>query len=206
MSATVELRPERRADVLAAVRALEEAETPLPRSAFRALGDETLRAAVEETLAASGRRLLEAPAGFISGYDDTIRDALLTDGIGVLPEDDRAVLTLVLLWSVAMPRARGTIPADADWTVAEAVDPKTLGLSALPDSTIKGALRRLRDAGILAYGTQRHVVPGPQFHRLTPQVTEDLFQDLILLAEPDGLLAESIRRRRSVRQLTGGTQ
>lgn len=206
MTATFDLsNPARRVDVLAAVRALDEAEVPLPRAAFRALGDETLRAVVEQTLTASGRVLIESPAGFISGYDDAVREALTTDGIGVLPEVDRAVLTLVLLWSVAIPRARGSIPAEADWTVAESVDPKTLATSTLPDSAIKGAIRRLRDAGVLAWGTNRWVVPGPQFHRLTPQVQEDLFQDLVLLAEPDGLLAESIRRRRAARHPEGGS-
>ncbi len=205
MKATAELaNPARRADVIAAVRGLDEAETPLPRAAFRALGDETLRAAVEQTLAGSGRVLVETPTGFISGYDDTVREALVTDGICVLPEVDRAVLTLVLLWSVAIPRARGTIPADADWTVAEAIDPRTLTTSKLPDSSIRGAIRRLREAGILGFGTNRWVVPGPQFHRLTPQVQEDLFHDLVLLAEPNGLLAESIRRRRAGRSATEG--
>lgn len=195
-----ELDATRRADVLIAVRAVEEAEQPVPRTAVRALADATLRASVERVLLDSGRVLLETPRGFLSGYADTVREALTADGIGLLPEDDRAVLCLVLLHSIAIPRARGTIPREADWTVAEAVDPRTLCVSKLPDSVIKASVRRLRDAGILGYGINHWIVPGPQFNRLTPDVIELIFESLVMLAEPDGMLAESIRRRRSARR------
>lgn len=196
------LSPARRAEVLAAVRAVEEADRPVPRNAFRALTDETLRASVEHLLAAAGRVLLERPAGFLSGYDDRIANALATEGVGVLPPADRAVLTLVLLYAVAIPRARGTVPADADWTVAEAVDPRTLKDSKLPDVLVQAAVRRLRDAGVLAYGRHRWIVPGSQFARLTPAAVSSLYEELVLLAEPEGLLAESIRRRRTARRQT----
>lgn len=193
------LSPARRAEVMAAVRAVEEADRPVPRAAFRALADETLRASVEQALAAAGRILLERPAGFLSGYDDRTAARLAAEGAGVLPPNDRAVLTLVLLFTVAMPRARGTIPADADWTVAEPVDPRTLKDSKLPDVLINASVRRLRDAGVLGYGRNRWVVPGPQFARLTPAAVSSLYEELVLLAEPEGLLAESIRRRRDTR-------
>lgn len=189
-----------RADVLAAVRAVEEAEQPVPRAAFRALGDATLRAAVERVLGDSGRVLMEAPRGFLTGYADDVREALAVDGIGVLPPEDRAVLCLVMLHAVAIPRAKGLIPREAAWTVAEPVDPRTLSISKLPDVVIKTAVRRLRDAGILAYGTHRWIVPGPQFARLTPAAIEWVFEELVMLAEPEGLLAESVRRRRTARR------
>lgn len=190
-----------RADVLAAVRAVEEAEQPVPRGAFRALADATLRAAVEGVLHDTGRVLMEGPRGFLSGYADDVREALAVDGIGVLPRDDRAVLCLVMLHAVAIPRAKGTIPREAAWTVAEAVDPRTLSLSKLPDVVIKAAVRRLRDAGILAFGANRWIVPGPQFARLTPAAIEWVFEELVMLAEPEGLLAESVRRRRTARRV-----
>jgi hypothetical protein len=199
-SRLADLAPSVRADVLAAVRAVEEAEQPVPRTAFRALSDATLRAGVERVLGDSGRVLLRTPHGFLSGYADDVREALATDELGVLPTVDRAVLCLVLLHAVAIPRAKGVIAREAAWTVAEAVDPRTLSSSKLPDSLIKPAVRRLRDAGILAYGTQRWIVPGPQFARLTSAATEWIFEELVVLAEPEGLLAESIRRRRSARQ------
>lgn len=190
----------RRADVLAALRAVEEAERPVPRAAFRALSDEGMRASVERVLADSGRVLLETPRGVLSGYADGVREALAKDGIGVLPPDDRAVLTLILLHSIAIPRARGTIPREADWTVGEAVSPQRLFESRkIPDSAIRSAVRRLRDAGIVGFGRDNWIVPGPQFARLTPAAIASLFEELVLLAEPDGLLAESIRRRRAAR-------
>lgn len=198
--ALADLDPSARAGVVVAVRAVEEAEQPVPRAAFRALADATLRAGVERTLGDSGRVLLETAHGFLSGYADDVREALTADGIGVLPPEDRAVLCLVLLHAVAIPRARGLIPRDAAWTVAEAVDPRTLSTSKLSDSSIRAAVRRLRDAGVLAYGTHRWIVPGPQFSRLTPAALEWTFEELIVLAEPEGLLAESVCRRRSARQ------
>jgi hypothetical protein len=194
-----ELEETRRADVLVAVRAVEEAEQPVPRTALRALADATLRASVERVLFDSGRALLETPRGFLSGYADDVREALTAEGIGLLPAEDRAVLCLVLLHAIAIPRARGTIPREADWTVAEPVDPRTLSVSKLPDSMIKAAVRRLRDAGVLGYGSNHWIVPGPQFARLTSAVIEVIFEELVMLAEPDGLLAESIHRRRAAR-------
>ena len=84
--------------------------------------------------------------------------------------------------------------------MAEPVDPRTLCVSKLPDSMIKAAVRRLRDAGVLGYGSNHWIVPGPQFTRLTSAVIEVIFEELVMLAEPDGLLAESIHRRRAARR------
>ena len=200
--ALADLDASARADVLVAVRAVEEAELPVPRAAFRALGDAALRAAVERVLDDSGRVLLETAQGFLSGYADDIREALAADGLGVLPPEDRAVLCLVLLHAVAIPRAKGIVAREAAWTVAEPVDPRTLSVSKLPDSVIKAAVRRLRDAGILRYGANRWIVPGPQLARLTPVAIEWIFEELIVLAEPEGPLAESIHRRRSARRVS----
>lgn len=189
-----------RADVLVAVRAVEQAELPVPRATFRALGDASLRAAVERVLDDSGRVLLETEQGFLSGYADDIREALAAGGIGVLPPEDRAVLCLVMLHAIAIPRAKGVIERETAWTAAEPVSPRALSGSKLPDSVIKAAVRRLRDAGILRYGANRWIVPGPQLARLTPTAIEWVFEELIVLAEPEGLLAESVRRRRLARR------
>ena len=200
--ALADLETSARADVLVAVRAVEEAELPVPRAAFRALGDAALRATVERVLDDSGRVLLETTQGFLSGYADDIREALAAGGLGVLPPEDRAVLCLVLLHAVAIPRAKGVIAREAAWTVAEPVSPRTLSVSKLPDSVIKAAVRRLRDAGILRYGANRWIVPGPQLGRLTPAAIEWIFEELIVLAESEGPLAESVRRRRSARRVS----
>src|SRR5690242_10338349 len=117
MTAALEmLAPARRADVLAAVCALEYASAPIPLTSFRALAEPALREVVERLLAAAGRVLLTVGTGYLSGYDDRIADRLAEEGTGVLRLEDRAVLTLVLLFSVAIPRAEGQIPHEASWT------------------------------------------------------------------------------------------
>ncbi|MGH2613748.1 MAG: hypothetical protein ACRDJC_00775 [Thermomicrobiales bacterium] len=206
MSRLDDLSEPRRQDVLTAVRVLDEAENPVPRSFLHALGDESLRAVLEEILAHGGRILIETPYGFTTGYDDVVRLQLATIGIGVLPPVDRAVLTLILLWSVAIPRAQGEIAPDAPWTEGRAVNPRELSSrSRFPETVVTSVLRRLRDAGIVGWGEHRWVVPGPQFLRLAERVQADIFQDLVLLAEPTGALADSIRRLRAAR-LDGSTR
>ena len=189
------LPPSRRADVLAAVYALERASVPLPRTSFRALAEPTLREIVQEVLAAAGRVLVPAGFGFVSGYDDQIGGRLADEGIGVLRRDDRAVLTLVLLFSVAIPRAEGKIPPEAPWTHAHPVPRERLSDTRLYVTVIRAALQRLQDASIVR-ATNSGLVPGPQFDRLTPAMSAAIFEELVLLAEPEGALAESIRRRR----------
>jgi len=197
MTAALEaLPPARRADVLAAVCALEYASAPVPLASFRALAEPALREAVEEALAAAGRVLLTAGTGFLSGYDDRIAARLAEEGTGVLRLDDRAVLTLVLLFSVAIPRAEGRIPHEGSWTKAQPVPRTRLEKDTrIHKSVIDAALTRLQDAGIVRY-TNDGLVPGPQLDRLTPAMSARLFEELVLLAEPEGALAESIHRRR----------
>ena len=106
----------------------------------------------------------------------------------------------------AAERALLLRPADAPWTEGRAVNPRELSSrSRFPDTVVTSALRRLRDAGILGWGEHRWVVPGPQFLRLTEHVQQEIFQDLVLLAEPTGALADSIRRSRAAR-LDGSTR
>jgi len=202
MTATLEMLPSaRRADVLAAVCALEYASGPVPLTSFRALAEPALREVVQELLAAAGRVLVPAGAGFASGYDDQVAARLAEEGAGVLRREDRAVLTLVLLLSVAIPRAEGKIPPEASWTHARPVPRERLADTRLHLTVIGAALTRLQDAGIVRY-TNGGLVPGPQFDRLTPAMSARLFEDFVLLAEPEGVLAESIHRRRHV-GLTG---
>jgi hypothetical protein len=150
-------------------------------------------------LAEAGRVLVETPTGFVSGYDDTVAARLAADRVGVLESSDAAVLTLVLLHAVAIPRARGEIPAGAEWSVAVPVDRERLKDSKLPGVVIDASLRRLQDRGILRPGGRPLIVPGPQFARLTAGASRALFEELVLLAEPTGTLADSIRRRRTAR-------
>ena len=188
-----------RADVLAAVAAVETADVPVSADAFGALRDPALRDAVQCVLAATGRTLIEHGGGWLSGYDDRIADRLAADGLGVLAPKDRAVLALVLLLTVAIPRARGRVSAD-DWTDAIPTSMDELERNRhLTQKDIRASLRRLRSAGILRPGHRAAIAPGPQFLRLTGDRSGRLSEDLVLLCHPDGMLAHVIRRRRADR-------
>jgi DNA-binding transcriptional ArsR family regulator len=192
------LPPARKADVLTAVRALETTAGPLLAKSYRALAEPALREVVTELLAEAGRVLVPTGIGFTTGYDDRISALLAADGTGILRTEDRVVLTLVLLLSVAVPRAEGKIPAGAPWTAGWPVARDRLrDDSRVKKGTVDEALRRLQDADIVRF-RRDGFVPGPQFDRLTPAATAAIFEELILLAEPEGALADSIRRRQSL--------
>ncbi|MFF2023471.1 hypothetical protein ACFVW2_16965 [Streptomyces sp. NPDC058171] len=186
----------RRADVRAAVCAVETAMLPVPSTHYRALAETPLRMVVEQVLAASGRTLLAVGGGYLSGYSDEIRHRLTHEGIGVLPREDRAVLTLILLFSVAVPRASGTTLPEQLWTQGEPVPREQLKGCQVSDVVLTGALQRLTDADLVRR-TRTGYALGHQFLRLTPALGAELFEQLILLADPDSALAESIRRRRA---------
>jgi hypothetical protein len=188
---------ERRAHVLEVIGALEIAAEPLDPATFPALDDPGLRTWVERALAEAGRVLLRVPGGFVSGYDDEIADRLASEGIGVLAPVDRAVLAVVLLRGVAVPRAQGRVAGEA-WTDAQPVSVDDLALNRhLTKSQLKASVRRLRAAGILRPGHRAELVPGPQFRRLTLARSQRLWEDLVLVSRPDGMLADVIRRRRA---------
>lgn len=197
--ALAELSPARQADVLAAVAAVETADAPVAAAGFRALLDPSLKATLVRCLAEAGRELLSVDGGFVSGYDDTTAARLAEAGLGILRPADRAVLTLVLLYCVAIPRAKGRT-ASASWLDAEPTSKTELAKSQVPRSTIDVSVRRLREAGLLRYGAHRGILPGAQFARLTPRASAALWENLILVAQPDGVMAAVIRRRRTAHQ------
>jgi hypothetical protein len=188
-----------RVEVLAAAAAVDVADAPVPSQAFRALADPALRAAVDEALGAAGRCLVQHDSGWLSGYRDDIADRLIAEGLGVLDPKDRAVLALVLLHTVAMPRARGRIDSE-DWTKSEPTSIEELERNRhLNGADIRRALRRLRTLGVLRYGNRPAIAPGPQFLRLTQERNARLWEELVLLCRPEGMLAQVIRRRRTER-------
>lgn len=196
--ALADLPAARQADVLAALAAVETADAPVNPVGFRALADPTLRATLSRCLAEQGRVLIKIGDRWISGYDDDVMRRLATEGVGVLPVDDRAVLALVLLHSVAIPRAAGRVRGES-WLDAEPVTTAELTRSKMPNARVVAAVQRLRDAGILRYGAKRRILPGPQLDRLTPAVSAALWEELVLLAQPRGVMADVIRRRREAR-------
>jgi hypothetical protein len=191
-----ELSEVHRVDVLAALAAVETADAPVASSAYRALSDPTLRRQLEMALHASGRQLLVHDEGWLAGYRDDIADRLAAEGLGVLNRSDRALLALVLLHCIAIPRARGTFTG-SDWSEAPATSIEELERSRLTLTEIKSSLRRLRAAGIVRPKT---IAPGPQFQRLSPERRERLSEELVLLSRPEGMLARVIRRRRAERR------
>lgn len=193
------LTQEVRADVLAAFAAVETADAPVPADAFTALRDPARRQVVEHVLAAGGRTLIEHDDGWLSGYDDTIADRLVAQGLGALAPKDRAVLAVVLLLTVAIPRARGRVGSD-DWTDAIPTSVEEIGRHrTLTKTDIRASLARLRMAGILRPGRRAAIAPGPQILRLTRERSSRLSEDLVLLCHPEGMLAQVIRRRRADR-------
>ncbi|MEW2546224.1 hypothetical protein AB0910_10695 [Streptomyces sp. NPDC047002] len=189
------LSPQRQADVQAAVYAVETSMLPVPASGYRALAETPLRMVVESMLASAGRTLLAVGPGYLSGYDDKIRGRLVREGLGVLPVEDRAVLTLVVLFSVVIPRASGAVLPGTLWTQGEPVRKERLREAAVSDGVLDAALRRLADADLVRSG-RPGLLLGHQFLRLTPRIETRLFEELVLLADPHGALAESIQRRR----------
>ncbi|MDL4819561.1 DprA-like winged helix domain-containing protein [Actinomadura opuntiae] len=200
----------RRAELVAAYMAVEHAAEPVPEVRFPALREPALRRTVEEMLALSGRTLVRSEqTSWISGYRDDVAAELAEDEECVPPVQERAVLTLVLIHSVAIPRAAGLLEDDS-WlspypTPVEELRRRTQ----LPVGELDAALRRLRLAGLVSQvkagaDDSGGFVPGPQFHRLTPAARRRLQEELILAAGPDSPLAAAIRARRRGREREQG--
>ncbi|WP_235966204.1 hypothetical protein [Herbidospora solisilvae] len=184
----------RRAELVAAFVAVETAAEPVHEARFAALRDPALRRALMEMLARRGRVLQQRRDAWISGYTDAYR-------VTSLPEAERAVLALVLVHSVAIPRAEGLLGEDtwlSQYPVAtEELRRRTL----LPIGELEAALRSLRQAGLIVQQKTSEegaggYVPGPQFHRLTRAARARLQEELILAAGPQTPLAVAIRAKR----------
>jgi hypothetical protein len=193
-----------RGEVMAAVAAVETSEGPVSGAAYRALGDAGLRELVRETLGHAGRVLIECGEGhWTSGYDDAVADELIASGLARLDATDRAVLAMVLLHCVAIPRAAGRI-SSPDWTEAEPVARELLHQNReIPNVVIDRSVRRLQARGILRRGRRAEIRPGPQFLRLTESRSRALWEDLVLLCRPTSVQAGSIRRRRTQQEAKG---
>jgi hypothetical protein len=191
----------RRAELVAAFMAVEYAAEPVLEARFAALRDPALRRTLAEMLERRGRTLIQQRERWTSGHaDDLVRDHAPA---GALGESERAVLTLVLVHSVAIPRAEGLLPEDS-WLSPHPTPVEELRRhTQIPIGELESALRTLRHAGLLtqvkAGEEAGGYVPGPQFHRLTPAARRRLQEELILAAGPDTPLAAAVRARRSAR-------
>lgn len=204
-----------RADVVAAWAAVETQSEPASEMSLRALRDVTLRAKLDELLAISGRTLVRVGSGrWTSGYRDHISVKLVSEGGDQLTAIDRAVLVVVLIYSVAVPRSQGALTSD-EWVSTHPTTPVDLKeLNQLGKGAVQESLTRLHAAGLLRrVTTPKHLgvsgasyVPGPQFHRLTPAARARLQDELILAAGPETALADAIRLRRNHSQNSEGDQ
>ncbi|MDA0638946.1 hypothetical protein OUY22_36515, partial [Nonomuraea sp. MCN248] len=191
----------RRAELVSAFMVVEHAAEPVQEARFAALRDPALRRTLAEMLSRRGRTLVQQRERWISGYaDELVRDRSPGGGPG---ESERAVLTLVLVHSVAIPRAEGLLPEDS-WLSPHPTPADELRRhTQLPIGELESALRALRHAGLVtqvkAGEEAGGYVPGPQFHRLTPEARRRLQEELILAAGPDTPLAAAVRARRAAR-------
>lgn len=201
----VSLTDSQRSDVVAAWAAVETQQDPVEQASLRALSDVTLRTKLDELLALSGRILVRATQStWTSGYRDDIAAQLAREGGDWLTRMDRAVLTVVLIYSVAIPRAQGVLARD-EWVSDHPTTPVDLReLNQLGKQAVDESLARLRSAGLVRpvttpkeFGVSgQSYVPGPQFHRLTSEASARLQDELILAAGPESALAEAINLRR----------
>ncbi|MBE1537501.1 DprA-like winged helix domain-containing protein [Actinomadura algeriensis] len=207
------LRPydeRRRAELVAAYTAVEHAAEPVPEVRFPALREPALRRTVEGMLALSGRTLVRSErTKWISGYRDDVAAELAREPGCVPSVRDRAVLTLVLIHSVAIPRAAGRLGDDSWLSPFPTPVDELRRRTQLPVGELDAALRRLRLAGLVSQvkaGSDEAggFVPGPQFHRLTAAARRRLQEELILAAGPDSPLAAAIRARRRNRESDQG--
>lgn len=187
--------------VSATVTALEIAREPVADNDLPGLRNPVHRRQVEQALAGCGRVLVQTPRGqWTTGYADGVRTVLVEQGIGTLRRVERAVLALVLLHTVAIPRAQGKYEGN-DWASSD--HPVTFETLLINRKTLtvqfRSAIRGLRAAGYLESDPNGGYVPGPALARLSDSAREALWEDLVLLARPNGYLAERIRVRRADR-------
>ncbi len=185
-----------REEVMAAFVAVEHGAAPVAEVQFLALRDATLRARVQRLAHQVGRVLVPLPGQrWTTGYRDDLAAELSADpGLSTI---DRAVLCLVLIHSVAIPRSLGKI-VDDSWVSTEPTALTELfSYSKLPKGEVTAALQRLRAAGLVSVSrSQSAYLPGPQLFRLTTEARHRLQEELILAADPASPLATAIRSRR----------
>lgn len=189
----------RRAELVAAFMTIEHAAEPVPEARFAALRDPALRRTLADMLHRRGRTLIQTRERWISGYCDDVVD-MVRSSLGTA---ERAVLVLVLVHSVAIPRAEGLLAADTWLSPYPAPAEELRRHSQLPIGELEAALRTLRHAGLVALVKSGKedvggYIPGPQFHRLTAAARQRLQEDLILAAGPHTPLAVAIRTKRKI--------
>ena len=189
-----------RDEVVAAWAAVEYGREPVEEVGFAALRDPALRETLRNVLRRTGRDLVRVSGRqWTSGYADDVRAELVSRGWGALSEYDRAVLTTILVHSVAIPRSEGHLTDDSWASAVPTTVAELRSHTQLARGRLTEALQRLRAADLIraTRGAERAAyVPGAQFHRLTPAARRLLQEELVLAAGPDSPLAAAIRAGR----------
>ena len=188
-----------RDEVLAAFSAVQYAAHPVPEVQLAGLRDVTLRRQVQKMLKLIGRTLVQVDGThWTAGYADDIAETLAAQGWQPLSVVDRAVLVLVLVHSVAIPRSEGVLTGDS-WKSARPTTVDELRTAKISREDRRLALQRLRAAGLIQLSGDHSggpsYVPGPQLQRLTPAARRRLQDQLILAAAPASPIAAAIRAR-----------
>lgn len=188
-----------RDEILAAFSAVQYAAHPVPEVQLAGLRDVTLRRQVQKMLRLIGRTLVQIDGThWTSGYADEVAGTLAAQGWQPLSVVDRAVLVLVLVHSVAIPRSEGILTGDS-WKSARPTTVDELRTARISAEDRRLALQRLRAAGLVQlsgdHSSGPSYVPGPQLQRLTPAARRRLQDQLILAAAPASPIAEAIRAR-----------
>jgi hypothetical protein len=188
-----------RDEILAAFSAVQYAAHPVPEVQLAGLRDVTLRRQVQKMLRLIGRTLVQVDGThWTSGYADDVAGTLAAQGWQPLSVVDRAVLVLVLVHSVAIPRSEGILTGDS-WKSARPTTVDELRTARISAEDRRLALQRLRAAGLVQlsgdHSSGPSYVPGPQLQRLTPAARRRLQDQLILAAAPASPIAEAIRAR-----------
>lgn len=197
------LTDRQREHVEAAYALLEHGREPVHRQELHALQDPTSRERLGQLLRRTGRVLVQVDGvRFTSGYDDTVVAQLTAAGWQPLTTIERAVLALVLIYSVAIARSEERLAPDAWTSPYPTTEADILKASKLPAGAAKAAASKLVASGLLARVRDRAdaeggYVPGPQLLRLTPAARVRLQEQLILAAAPNHPLAAAIRERRT---------
>ncbi|WP_035856217.1 hypothetical protein [Cryptosporangium arvum] len=191
------LSERQRDEVVAAWAAVEYGREPVDEVGFAALRDPALRETLRAVLRRTGRDLVRAAGRqWTSGYADDVREELVARGWGALPEYDRAVLTTILVHSVAIPRSEGHLTDDSWASAVPTTVAELRGHTQLARGKLSEALQRLRTADLIRQTRSAGYVPGAQFHRLTPAARKVLQEELVLAAGPGSPLAAAIRAGR----------
>ncbi|MGW6278787.1 hypothetical protein [Kribbella sp. NPDC055071] len=188
-----------RDEALAAFSAVQYAAHPVAEVQLAGLRDVTLRRHVQKMLKLIGRTLVHVDGThWTAGYDDDIAASLTAQGWQPLSVIDRAVLVLVLIHSVAIPRSEGILTGDS-WKSARPTTVDELRTTRISGEERRLALQRLRAAGLIQLSGDHSggpsYIPGPQLQRLTPAARRRLQDQLILAAAPASPIAEAIRAR-----------